>query len=151
MNIAVYCGSASGNRPSFTEGAKAHGSWIAQNGHTLVFIALAAIFSQNDAVFGCQRFFDRSIIRFAAVGADKKGLLILGHIDCRKIQYRLMEFRIVNTGCKSDPVVSVQILFRNLYRVNQIHLRHLIPPPRSRPAASSYSHDGWMRTQLLFS
>ena len=37
MNIAVYCGSASGNRPSFTEGAKALGSWIAQNGHTLVY------------------------------------------------------------------------------------------------------------------
>ena len=36
MNIAVYCGSASGNRPSFTEGAMALGSWIAQNGHTLV-------------------------------------------------------------------------------------------------------------------
>ena len=37
MNIAVYCGSASGNRPSFTEGAKELGSWIAQNGHTLVY------------------------------------------------------------------------------------------------------------------
>ena len=37
MNIAVYCGSASGNRPSFTEGAMALGSWIAQNGHTLVY------------------------------------------------------------------------------------------------------------------
>ena len=33
MNIAVYCGSASGNRPSFTEGAKALGSWIQERRH----------------------------------------------------------------------------------------------------------------------
>lgn len=37
MNIAVYCGSSSGNDPSFIESAKELGKWIGENGHTLVY------------------------------------------------------------------------------------------------------------------
>lgn len=37
MNIAVYCGSSSGNNPRFIEAAKELGTWIGKNGHTLVY------------------------------------------------------------------------------------------------------------------
>ena len=37
MNIAVYCGSSSGNNPKFMETAGAFGKWIGENGHTLVY------------------------------------------------------------------------------------------------------------------
>jgi uncharacterized protein (TIGR00730 family) len=37
MNIAVYCGSSSGNNPKFIESAKILGRWIGENGHTLVY------------------------------------------------------------------------------------------------------------------
>ena len=37
MNIAVYCGSSSGNNPRFTDAAVALGKWIGENGHTLVY------------------------------------------------------------------------------------------------------------------
>lgn len=37
MNITVYCGSNPGDNPRFTEAAHALGTWIAQNGHTLVY------------------------------------------------------------------------------------------------------------------
>ena len=37
MNIAVYCGSAPGNKPEFTEGAARLAKWIAQSGNTVVF------------------------------------------------------------------------------------------------------------------
>lgn len=37
MNITVYCGSAIGNRPAYRESAGEVGSWIAENGHTLVY------------------------------------------------------------------------------------------------------------------
>lgn len=37
MNIAVYCGSSSGNNPRFLESAMALGKWIGENGHTLVY------------------------------------------------------------------------------------------------------------------
>lgn len=37
MNITVYCGSNPGDNPHFTEAARALGTWIAQNGHTLVY------------------------------------------------------------------------------------------------------------------
>lgn len=37
MNIAVYCGSSSGNKEAYTIGAVALGVWIAENGHTLVY------------------------------------------------------------------------------------------------------------------
>ena len=37
MNIAVYCGSSSGNDPSFIESAKELGKWIGENGHTLMY------------------------------------------------------------------------------------------------------------------
>ena len=37
MNIAVYCGSGSGNNPKFTESARILGRWIGENGHTLVY------------------------------------------------------------------------------------------------------------------
>ncbi|MBP3280251.1 MAG: TIGR00730 family Rossman fold protein, partial [Butyrivibrio sp.] len=37
MNIAVYCGSSSGNDPRFTQSAKELGKWIGDNGHTLVY------------------------------------------------------------------------------------------------------------------
>ncbi len=37
MNIAVYCGSSSGNDPIFAESARILGKWIGENGHTLVY------------------------------------------------------------------------------------------------------------------
>ena len=37
MNIAVYCGSSSGNDPEFLESARTLGTWIGKNGHTLVY------------------------------------------------------------------------------------------------------------------
>ncbi|WP_024865696.1 TIGR00730 family Rossman fold protein [Butyrivibrio sp. FCS014] len=37
MNIAVYCGSSSGNNPRFIRSAKELGRWIGENGHTLVY------------------------------------------------------------------------------------------------------------------
>lgn len=37
MNIAVYCGSTSGKKESYTIGAMALGVWIAEHGHTLVY------------------------------------------------------------------------------------------------------------------
>ena len=37
MNIAVYCGSSSGNNPRFIESARTLGRWIGENGHTLVY------------------------------------------------------------------------------------------------------------------
>lgn len=37
MNIAVYCGSTSGKKESYTIGAMALGVWIAEQGHTLVY------------------------------------------------------------------------------------------------------------------
>ena len=37
MNIAVYCGSSSGNNPKFMETAGACGKWIGENRHTLVY------------------------------------------------------------------------------------------------------------------
>ena len=37
MNIAVYCGSVSGNKEQFREGARALGIWIGEHGHTLVY------------------------------------------------------------------------------------------------------------------
>ncbi|MBO6240602.1 MAG: TIGR00730 family Rossman fold protein [Butyrivibrio sp.] len=37
MNIAVYCGSSSGNNLRFIESAKILGKWIGENGHTLVY------------------------------------------------------------------------------------------------------------------
>lgn len=37
MHIAVYCGSTSGKKESFTIGAMALGVWIAEHGHTLVY------------------------------------------------------------------------------------------------------------------
>ena len=37
MNITVYCGSMTGNDPAYVETAQALGTWIGQNGHTLVF------------------------------------------------------------------------------------------------------------------
>ena len=37
MNIAVYCGSSSGDDPRFTQAAKELGKWIGENGHTLVY------------------------------------------------------------------------------------------------------------------
>ena len=37
MNIAVYCGSVSGNKEQFEKGARALGTWIGEHGHTLVY------------------------------------------------------------------------------------------------------------------
>ena len=37
MNIAVYCGSSSGNNPKFIESSKVLGRWIGENGHNLVY------------------------------------------------------------------------------------------------------------------
>ena len=37
MNIAVYCGSSSGNDPRYAQAARTLGSWIGENGHTLVY------------------------------------------------------------------------------------------------------------------
>ena len=37
MNITVYCGSGSGKSPVYAEAAREVGTWIAQNGHTLVY------------------------------------------------------------------------------------------------------------------
>ena len=37
MNIAVYCGSSSGNDARFEESARVLGKWIGENGHTLVY------------------------------------------------------------------------------------------------------------------
>lgn len=37
MKITVYCGSASGNSPVYTGAAVEVGSWIAENGHILVY------------------------------------------------------------------------------------------------------------------
>ena len=37
MNIAVYCGSVSGNEAFYTEKAAAFGSWMAEQGHTLIY------------------------------------------------------------------------------------------------------------------
>ncbi|MCR5768103.1 MAG: TIGR00730 family Rossman fold protein [Lachnospiraceae bacterium] len=37
MNIAVYCGSSSGNDPKYIEAARTLGRWIGENGHTLVY------------------------------------------------------------------------------------------------------------------
>lgn len=37
MNIAVYCGSSSGNDEKFIESAKQLGSWIGKSGNTLIY------------------------------------------------------------------------------------------------------------------
>ncbi len=37
MNIAVYCGSTTGNNSHFAESAKALGKWIGESGNTLVY------------------------------------------------------------------------------------------------------------------
>lgn len=37
MKIAVYCGSVEGRSSSYQEGAAAFGSWMASQGHTLVY------------------------------------------------------------------------------------------------------------------
>ncbi|MCR5558242.1 MAG: TIGR00730 family Rossman fold protein [Butyrivibrio sp.] len=37
MNIAVYCGSSSGNDEKYTESAKELGKWIGESGNTLVY------------------------------------------------------------------------------------------------------------------
>ena len=37
MNIAVYLGSNFGNDPAYKEAAEEIGSWIAKNGHTLIY------------------------------------------------------------------------------------------------------------------
>ena len=37
MNIAVYCGSSSGNDQKFTEAAQRLGEWIGKKSHTLVY------------------------------------------------------------------------------------------------------------------
>lgn len=37
MNIAVYCGSSSGNDEKYVDSAKELGRWIAQSGNTLVY------------------------------------------------------------------------------------------------------------------
>ena len=37
MNITVYCGSAYGADPAFQQGARELGTWMAKNGHTLVY------------------------------------------------------------------------------------------------------------------
>ncbi len=37
MNIAVYCGSSSGNDERYIESAKNLGSWVGKSGHTLVY------------------------------------------------------------------------------------------------------------------
>ena len=37
MNIVVYCGSGSGDDPRFEEAARDLGTWIAREGHTLVY------------------------------------------------------------------------------------------------------------------
>ena len=37
MNIAVYCGSSSGNDEKYTESAKKLGTWIGKSGNTLVY------------------------------------------------------------------------------------------------------------------
>jgi uncharacterized protein (TIGR00730 family) len=37
MNIAVYCGSSSGNDEKYTEAAKKLGTWIGESGNTLVY------------------------------------------------------------------------------------------------------------------
>lgn len=37
MNITVYCGAAPSNNPSFEREARALGTWMAQEGHTLVW------------------------------------------------------------------------------------------------------------------
>ena len=36
MNITVYCGSNFGNTPVYREMAEKFGTWIGENGHTLV-------------------------------------------------------------------------------------------------------------------
>lgn len=37
MNIAVYCGASEGNNPAFRTAAEELGTWIAKQGHTLVY------------------------------------------------------------------------------------------------------------------
>ena len=37
MNITVYCGSAVGNSPEYKKSAVELGTWIGENGHTLVY------------------------------------------------------------------------------------------------------------------
>lgn len=37
MNIAVYCGSGTGNNPDYITAARELGAWIGRNGHTLVY------------------------------------------------------------------------------------------------------------------
>lgn len=37
MNITVYCGSAPGSRESYAKAAQELGSWLAREGHTLVY------------------------------------------------------------------------------------------------------------------
>lgn len=37
MNIAVYCGAALGNLPSYRQATIQLGEWIAQHRHTLVY------------------------------------------------------------------------------------------------------------------
>ncbi len=37
MKIAVYCGSAPGNDPAFSDSAKKLGRWIGENGHELIY------------------------------------------------------------------------------------------------------------------
>ena len=87
MNIAVYCGSASGNRPSFTEGAKALGSWIAQNGHTLVYggsrtglmgATADAVLAGGGKVIGeftCDRIYELAPLNHAPDDVEKQACL----------------------------------------------------------------------------
>ena len=55
MNITVYCGSAPGSRESYAKAAQELGSWLAHEGHTLVYgggkIGLMGIVA--DAVLAC--------------------------------------------------------------------------------------------------
>ena len=37
MNIAVFCGSGTGNKPAYQDKARELGLWIAENRHTLIF------------------------------------------------------------------------------------------------------------------
>ena len=37
MNITVYCGASAGNKPAYKKAAIELGTWIGENGHTLVY------------------------------------------------------------------------------------------------------------------
>lgn len=37
MNIAVYCGSGTGNNPDYIKAAKELGNWIGRNGHSMIY------------------------------------------------------------------------------------------------------------------